>query len=97
MLSRPSCSSRVPTKSSTNVMVNLLMTYDERWASKFDRSAGGVFRVVDGRADLDGARPLSGHGDRLVEVGHIDHGEAADDLFRFDERAVSDANLAVLP
>src|SRR5258706_3188413 len=53
--------------------------------SKFDRSASRVFRVVDGRPDLDGAGPLFGHGDRLVEVGHIDDCEAAYDLFRLDE------------
>src|SRR3989442_7000494 len=52
---------------------------------------------VDGRPDLDGAWSIFGHRDRLVEVGHVDDGEAADDVFRLDERAVRDADLAVLP
>src|SRR5713101_4194399 len=96
-LSQRSWSSLVPTKSSTNFMGNLLNTCDERGARKSTGLARRILGVVDGRPDLDRPRPLFGHGNRLVEVGHVDDGEAADDLFRLDERAVRDADLAVLP
>src|SRR4029077_17726876 len=65
-------------------------------STEIDRLARRILGVVDGRPDLDSAGPLFGHGNRLVEVGHVDDGESADDLFRLDERAVRDADFAVL-
>src|SRR5438105_13431981 len=49
------------------------------------------------RPDLDRAgAPCLGHLERLVEVLHLHDGEATDDLFGLDERAVGDDGLAVL-
>src|SRR5713226_3219145 len=78
-LSQRSWSSRVPTKSSTNFMGNLLKDMRRTRSVEIDRLARSILGVVDGRPDLDRPRPLFGHGNRLVEVGHVDDGEAADD------------------
>src|SRR5690242_5931 len=65
-----------------------------KWHGTFrDRSA--ALRVVDDRPDLDGAGPLLGHGQRLVEVGDLDQREAANDLLGLDEGSVGDDDLAV--
>src|SRR6266446_930106 len=49
------------------------------------------------RPDLDRTgTPCLGHLERLVQVLDLDDGEAADDLFGFDERAVGDDGFAVL-
>src|SRR5487761_52491 len=45
---------------------------------------------------LSASRPKLGHGQRLVEVFHLDDRESANDLFGLDEGPVSDDGLAVL-
>src|SRR5438128_6597970 len=56
-----------------------------------------LLRMIDDGPDLNGAGPLLGHGEGLVQVAHLDEREAADDLFRLDERAVGHHDFSVLP
>src|SRR5690348_3677277 len=97
-LSQRSWSSRVPTNSNRYFMSYLLgHTTNEDAGNRQPRGRplGAVLGVVDDGPDLHGARPLPGHRQRLVEVGHLDQGKAADDLLGFDEWSVGDDDLAV--